>query len=66
MIRLISLTSPSIVDWLPVYSRCILAQRHEPVVIVSCAHYFSGSPNAVVIDGADVASNRYGTPATSS
>jgi len=33
---------------------------------VSCADYFSGSPNAVVIDGADAASNRYGTPATSS
>ena len=33
---------------------------------VSCADYFSKSPNAVVIDGADAASNRYGTPATSS
>ena len=33
---------------------------------VSCADYFSRSPNADVIDGADAASNRYGTPATSS
>ena len=50
------------------HSRRLRQTRHDfhPWQVSSCADYFSGSPNAVAIDGADAALNRYGTWATSS
>jgi hypothetical protein len=38
----------------------------RPRVDAHRRHYFNGSPNAVVMDGAEEAPNRYGIPATSS
>ena len=48
---------------------CVVATARRRCICegdAACGDYFSGSPNAVVIDGADPASNRYGTLATSS